>query len=148
MLKIVLDIPALERLMGGDTEVEVSLRKNIVEEFSKRHLLSVAREVFGDIERVKNDVKNQVLMDMHVVQMESWSSGRYKLTSEVRKIIEATVKEALVAEVNDATKAAWEELKPAIMAAIKQCYDREALALIKEQVKKDILAMLEQKEST
>ncbi len=39
-----LDVPALERLLAGDTAVEVSLRSGIVQEFAKRHLVAVLRD--------------------------------------------------------------------------------------------------------
>lgn len=43
-IKLDLDIPALERLIGGDSEVEVNLRRGIVEEFARRHLSSVLKD--------------------------------------------------------------------------------------------------------
>lgn len=39
-----LDVPALERLIGGDSEVEVELRKGVVAEFARRHLTAVLKD--------------------------------------------------------------------------------------------------------
>ena len=45
--KITLDGQALERLLGGDTEVEAELRNCVVQEFAKKHLKAIANsEVF------------------------------------------------------------------------------------------------------
>jgi hypothetical protein len=41
-VKLSLDVPALERLLGGDTELELDLRKSVVIEFTRRHLKDLA----------------------------------------------------------------------------------------------------------
>jgi len=41
-MKLELNLPALERLIGDDKEMEVCLKKQIVHEFSKRHLKEIA----------------------------------------------------------------------------------------------------------
>lgn len=141
-MKITLTVPALERLIGGDTELEVEIRKNIVHAFSQRHLSAVAKEVYGDIEKAKEQIRTQVLGDMGAVKMEAWSSGRYKLTSEATEAIKTSVRSVIRDEVAVAAQQAWNELRPEILTAIKKCYDREVLALIKEQVRKDIVEAL------
>jgi hypothetical protein len=141
-VKVTLTIPALERLIGGDTELEVEIRKSIVYEFSKRHLSAVAKEVYGDIEKAKEQIRTQVLGDMGAVKMEAWSSGRYKLTSEATEAIRSSVRQVIREAVTEAAREAWVELRPEIIKSLKNCYDREALAVIKEQVRKDIVAAL------
>jgi len=37
-------LAALERLIGNDTEMEIELRNSIVQEFTKKHLRSIAEE--------------------------------------------------------------------------------------------------------
>ena len=37
-VRIELNLSALERLLGGDSEIELGLRKAIVQEFATRHL--------------------------------------------------------------------------------------------------------------
>lgn len=139
-MKVTLTVPALERLIGGDTELEVEIRKNIVYAFSQRHLSAVAKEVYGEIEAVKTQVRAQVLGDMGAVKMEAcWSSGRYKLTSEATEAIKSSVMGVIREAVTAAAAAAWVELRPEITKQLKNCYDREALILLKEQVKADII---------
>ena len=41
-MRLELTLPALERLIAGESEITLELRKQIVQEFSKRHLKEVA----------------------------------------------------------------------------------------------------------
>lgn len=41
MVKIVIDGKALERLLGGDTELEIELKTNIANQFAEKHLKSL-----------------------------------------------------------------------------------------------------------
>lgn len=44
VLKLHLNLPALERLMGTDREIELSLSNQVLEAFAKRHLRTVMEE--------------------------------------------------------------------------------------------------------
>lgn len=141
-MKLVLTVPALERLIGGDTEVEVELRKSIVQEFAKRHLTAVAKEVYSDIEATKALIKEHVLREMGAVKLEAWSGGKYKLTSECTAAIKVSVMDVIHDAVTAAAKEAWVEFRPQILERLAKAYEREALAVIKEQVRQDILKAL------
>jgi ribulose bisphosphate carboxylase small subunit len=39
------NLEALERLIGGDTELEIEIRNSVVQDFAKKHLKSVAKEL-------------------------------------------------------------------------------------------------------
>lgn len=43
-MRIDLNLPALERLIGGDTEIEIGLRQQVVEEFARKHLKTVIND--------------------------------------------------------------------------------------------------------
>ena len=43
-MRLELTLPALERLLGGDTEIEIHLRQQIVEEFARKHLKALAND--------------------------------------------------------------------------------------------------------
>jgi hypothetical protein len=43
-MKVILDAKALERLIGGDSEIEVELRNGVVQEFTRRHLKAVVND--------------------------------------------------------------------------------------------------------
>ena len=62
MNKTVLQInslEALERLIGGDSEVETEIRNNIVQNFAKKHLKPLVNE--GMIKRVEREIENQTV---------------------------------------------------------------------------------------
>lgn len=48
-------LAALERLIGNDNEIEIDIRKNVVDAFAKKHLKAVANEMFekGTTDAVK-----------------------------------------------------------------------------------------------
>lgn len=52
MLRLHLNAAALERLLGGDAEVEIRLRHQIVNEFARKHL-----KVIADSEAVREATK-------------------------------------------------------------------------------------------
>jgi hypothetical protein len=52
-------LKALERLIGGDNEIEIEIRNNIVQEFSKRYLKSIVSDRL--ILRVKEDLEADII---------------------------------------------------------------------------------------
>ena len=43
-MKVSLTLPALERLIAGDTEIEVEILQQIAEQFAKRHLKTILND--------------------------------------------------------------------------------------------------------
>lgn len=107
-MRLELDLPALERLIGGDTEI--GLRKKIVQEFAKRHLREVAetatyeaamdaakkyvneaaKEAFG----IENLVTSHLLLKTIEYQKHYWSR-------EVSKMVEKAVDRQIEKEVEE-----------------------------------------------
>jgi hypothetical protein len=54
-------LEALERLIGGDTEVELEIRNNIVQEFAKKNLKALVNE--GTITAVATEIENKLKRD-------------------------------------------------------------------------------------
>lgn len=61
-VKISLSLAALERLIGGDSELEVELRHQIVRNFTEKHLKQLANsELMSQTYRqINNDIKTEV----------------------------------------------------------------------------------------
>ncbi len=77
-------LDALERLIGGDTELEFEIRRNVVEDFAKKHLRSLV-----DTELMKateNSIKTN-MRDNCLTRVSSYTSDGYKLNSEFEKIV-------------------------------------------------------------
>ena len=54
-------LEALERLIGGDTQLEIDLRNSIVQEFSKKYLKAVAAELAETlVEPYKKQVQDEL----------------------------------------------------------------------------------------
>lgn len=43
-MRLELNLPALERLIGGDTEIEIGIREQIANEFAQRHLKALMND--------------------------------------------------------------------------------------------------------
>jgi len=77
-MKITLDVKALEKLVAGNSEVEVELRNCVVQEFAKRHLKAVANDpVFkGWVETQMLSIKMSIEEEMKTVfsdiRRDSW----------------------------------------------------------------------------
>ncbi len=60
------DLSALERLIGGDSEVEIDIRNSVVQKFAEKHLKSVANsgtlaQIFRNLE---TEIKNQTGLEL------------------------------------------------------------------------------------
>ena len=60
-------LKALERLIGGDNELEIEIRNSIVQEFTKKHLKSIYNDIISDAflrriteELIKSDIINHI----------------------------------------------------------------------------------------
>lgn len=86
------NLAALERLIGGDTELEIEIRNNIVQEFTKRHLKGLV-----ETETIKQAITDTKLMVVNYAKKEvaeqigevkrSYGSTTYKLQDDVVEAI-------------------------------------------------------------
>lgn len=55
-------LAALERLIGGDNELEIEIRNSIVQEFAKKHLKAVANsdQVSKTLDQIKKHIQDKV----------------------------------------------------------------------------------------
>lgn len=91
---------ALERLIGGDSEVEVEVRESIVQNFTKTHLKSLVKSITDEgwgkfirseiFEKSKNYPYQEVLKEEHKTKMRG--EILLKLEQEIYKLVENTYK--------------------------------------------------------
>jgi len=98
-MKIQLDEKALERLIGGDSEIEVELRSNVVQAFAKRHLKGVIEE------RYLYELKKEICD-----YFRGFYSNRYELKPEVKQMIADEVKKVIGAEIKKATEEGYKKI--------------------------------------
>lgn len=78
-------LEALERLIGGDSELEIDIRNSVVQKFSKRHLKDIANKFISDgvIRSIKEELNNEYF--------DKSNYRHVKLTPEFQKILESSV---------------------------------------------------------
>ena len=85
-IRIYLDLPGLERLIGGNTEAEIEIREGIVRTFARKHLKELAGiQVFGPyLEKIRSAIEQEFRAQIPLILVESpsWKNqnqGVYRL---------------------------------------------------------------------
>lgn len=99
-MKLELTLPALERLIGGDTELELALRKQIVQEFAKRHLKEVAEQAvyeaaIAETKQYVNAAAKEAFDVENIATNHLWPTVGYRLKSIISKIVEETAQKVV-----------------------------------------------------
>lgn len=110
-------LAALERLLGGDTAVEIEIRSNIVQEFAKKHLKVVANS-------------DAVLVALDATKAAIIREAEQKLDASL-----ATFQQDYYGNISKL------QLKPEIVAEIR----RQVAAQVDAQILKTVLALIEEK---
>jgi hypothetical protein len=92
------NLEALERLIGGDTEIEVDIRQNVVESFIRKHLKGIANEtlVKQAVESVQKYVSNLLLDE---VKGAHWWSDKSVLSGTAKNLLSDQAKDLVNNEV-------------------------------------------------
>jgi len=152
--KLVLQInslDALERLIGGDAEVEVEIRNNIAAKFAEKHLKQLANssEVMGALTKAQCELREMVQTQVTTALVKVKNSAYYgmkigDLHSEIKTLIEEAVKTSVDAVVTNAVRA--DVAKLATQEILERKITREVTSQVNErvttEVKKRIDAML------
>jgi|SRR5580698_266804 hypothetical protein len=88
------NLEALERLIGGDTILEMDIRQNIVEEFTRKHLKSLVNsDLMAKMEvAIKNEV-NKELVSKFCPQGSYYDS--FSLTPKATELIDGYIETAV-----------------------------------------------------
>lgn len=134
VLRFTMTVPVLERLIGGDSQVEIELRKSIVHEFSRRHLAEVAKVLKYDIDNERKRIFNEVFHD--VFTSTTWTARH--LAAEPAKMVREAVQQALTHEIH---KAIREELDAAVkkstadlQSLVERALTQEVMSTVRERV--------------
>jgi hypothetical protein len=88
-------LEALERLIGGDNEVEVELRGSVVQEFAKKHLKCIAQEYLGKIEGdITETIKEVAEERIGKYKTVGWTR-RFYLNQDIQEAVNAQLDIAL-----------------------------------------------------
>jgi hypothetical protein len=90
------NLEALERLIGGDTEVEIDIRKSVVENFVKKHLKGIANDTL-----VKQAEKNiqQYVSNLLLEEIKGhWRPEKAVLTDTAKNLLRDFAKDMMDTE--------------------------------------------------
>lgn len=134
-------LAALERLIGGDSDLELEMRNSIVQEFSKKYLKGVAERICGNIESVARQECTKVAQNF--LGKSGWNGYNYsfQLTSDAKEAIQYQVDleiAGLVQEMvnkKDIEKIVQKEVDRRIDAQVKELVNQEVKEKLAEVVK-------------
>lgn len=104
-------LEALEKLIGGDTQVEIDIRNNIVQAFAEKHLKALAgsQQINNAISGIRTSVENEIRAELKRLFGEYANTWRQdiKLDDKVKAIIKETVlseiRFLIVSQIKEAT---------------------------------------------
>lgn len=99
-------LEALERLIGGDTELEIEIRNSVVQNFADKHLKSVANtKNFKDLETaIQNYIKDTFLKE----EGGTWSSKKLVFKDDILQQFKASLVNQAQTVLNEKVKEALE----------------------------------------
>jgi predicted nuclease of restriction endonuclease-like (RecB) superfamily len=144
LMKLELNLPALERLIGGDTELELSLRRQIVEEFARRHLKEIAEKATyqAALEATKqfvNEAAKEAFDIENLTVSHKWPEVGYRIKSIIETLVKENAQKAVdeaLLKIIEYQRRYWSK---EIENAVKKGMDRQ----IEEEIKKGIQQRLE-----
>lgn len=145
-MRMELTLPALERLLGGDTEIEVGVRRQVVEEFAKRHLKAILNDqAFKAIvsawhveiqAAVAETMKS--LRDEKQAKVDSGQAGKEALGwRRLRDQVEETAATAVEHAIRESTEKWTANISRIILREVhkqmEQCVDAELATRVKDR---------------
>lgn len=137
-VRLELDGQALERLIGGNSEIEMHLRKNIVEEFAKKHLRSLVNaEAYGELTKAWTAEIKQVCAALRE-EIESRKPGERDMKHHMAPLLE-TIRDIAKREVEKTIKEALEAIPDGRIAVmIRQEVRKEIERIVRQEVSQQI----------
>ena len=132
-------LAALERLLGGNTELETSIRRSVATDFARNHMKDLVEREFNirdaELKAQVNAEVNKIALQRDKVQSWTWTLSddlkariRGQVGEELRKVVDEALKEAskkyatmLEAELAKITALA----KSRVEAAVSTKFDKE-----------------------
>jgi hypothetical protein len=133
-------LEALERLIGGDSQLELEIRNNIVQEFSKKHLKPIAEQLDSRLESTATAVYNEVV-EKRFGRASGYGYGKtYQLNSDIREAINQEVAVSIKQAVGDSIKDQVENinLEKMIQKAIDHKFNVQVNDMVNEMVRERI----------
>lgn len=85
-------LAALERLIGGDTDVEIEIRNSIVQEFAKKHLKCIANKVDDMLKKFVEELNAKTAQELLDERGDVWRELRKAVNEKVTDIAKDEIK--------------------------------------------------------
>lgn len=98
------NLEALERLIGGDTEIELEIRNNIVQAFTKKYLkqlvnesqikYDILREITPSIKKVAQEIQKEVIKEQTEYRINLVNNSKdelEKIQNHIKYLVEQSV---------------------------------------------------------
>lgn len=143
-VQLSLNLPALEHLIGGDSQVEVELRKSVVQEFAKRHLTSVAKVMTNEL---KDDLAKAIAEATKEIGLEpaKWPHP-VRLTDDLFERLKTAVEYSIHTKVRELvqehTSKAVADIIPHIEAKVDRVVEDQIVMRVKAKLAADLTKAL------
>lgn len=79
------NLEALERLIGGDSEVEIEIRNSVIQNFAEKHLKPLANSpaITSTLSSIKDAIQNEIKKQCEA-QIATFTADYYGRTSDVK----------------------------------------------------------------
>ena len=138
-MKLELNLPALERLIGGDTEIEIGIRQQIVEQFCKHHIKTLMHSELWS--KFYGAWRDELLAEIKKLEarFKEDLSGRgvepgYEPHYELKKLVENTAGPMLQKFIQEEITKSENYLWSKIMKSLEKLLANEAVQLVRQQI--------------
>lgn len=106
-------LEALERLIGGDTQVEIDIRNNIVQAFAEKHLKALAgsQQINNAISDVREAIDSEVSIELK--RLFGTYSNTWRRDIKLDESVKSIIKEAVLTEIHSVVDSYLKEIMAA-----------------------------------
>lgn len=99
-MKLSLNLPALERLLAGNSELEIELRHQVIKNFAKGHLSCLINEEFSKIlnqemtvvrETILGEIRKEIASQVGYIKNDTWGYLTAELTAKIKQLVDSHV---------------------------------------------------------
>jgi hypothetical protein len=128
------NVQILEKMLGGDSVLEVELRQSIVNEFSKKYLKGLVDKIEDKMQGYVNKEVSKLYEDkVGKMVWSQYGGDRFHLKDHIKQSIEGEIKDQLSTLVTECIKTHLEQID--LGALVSKRFDYALSERIKEEVK-------------
>lgn len=125
------NLEALERLIGGDSEIEIEIRNNIVQEFSKKHLKAIAES--SVMKGAEKDIKKYSDSILAEIKNRIGTKPRCWMSTDERNKYDAYINGIINNDIFDRIKSCIDDKADIMLDELMKRLDKYILDVIESQ---------------